>query len=579
VFATVAEKKKSEIDLYRRLLLLARPYWPHLGGLFLLGLASTPLTLLTPVPLKLAIDSVVGNKPLPKAIAACIPEYFKQSDFLLMLFIVALMLTLSLMTSVHDFVTSLLRKFTGEKLQLRFRDKLFQHLQQLSLSYHDSRGTADAVYRVQWDAPAINYISIDGLIPFVSACLQLVAMVVVIGFIDTELAIIAIAISPFLFAVAYFYRIRLRDGYSEMKHHDSRTQEVLQETLGALRVVKAFGREGDEHNRYMHHANATISAWLQITRSEGLWGGVVGFISTAGTAAVLFIGIRHVQAGVLSLGDLLLVMAYLGYLYGPLNTLGQTIIAMQSHYVGARRALAVLDEIPEVVEQTNPTPLRRARGEIMFKDVSFSYDDATNVFKHVSLKVDSRSRIGLIGRTGAGKTTIVSLLMRLYDPTAGKIFLDGINLKNYKLADLRNQFSVVLQEPVLFSRSIAENIAYGCPDSSREEVIRAAQLANAHEFISKLPKGYDTEVGERGNRLSGGERQRISIARAFLKDAPIVILDEPTSSVDVTTEENILSAIDDLLQGRTSFIVSHRLSAIKNCDTYLNIDNGQVLIN
>ena len=578
MFVKLAEIKKSDIELYRRLLLLARPYWSHLGGLFFLGLVSTPLTLLTPVPLKLAVDSVVGNKPLPNIIEKFFPEYSKEADFSLMLFIVALMLLLSLLTSVHDFVTSLLRKYTGEKLQLRFREKLFRHLQRLSLSYHNSQGTADSVYRVQWDAPAINYISIDGMIPFVSACLQLVAMVVVISFIDTELAIVALAISPFLFAVAYCYRSRLREGYREMKQHDSRTQEVLQETLGAVRVVKAFGREGDEHKRYMHNANATISAWLHITRSEGIWGVMVGFISTAGTAAVLFIGIRHVQSGVLSLGDLLLVMAYLGYLYGPLNTLGQTIIAMQSHYVSARRALAVLDEIPEVVEKANSIPLRRARGEIMFQDVSFTYDGATNVLNHVSLKVASRDRIGLIGRTGAGKTTIISLLTRLYDPTGGTIFLDGINLQDYKLADLRNQFSVVLQEPVLFSRSIAENIAYACPDASLEEVIRAAQLANAHDFIIKLPNGYDTEVGERGNRLSGGERQRISIARAFLKDAPILILDEPTSSVDVTTEENILSAIEHLLQGRTSFIIAHRLSAVKKCDTYLNIDNGHISI-
>jgi ATP-binding cassette subfamily B protein len=302
----------------------------------------------------------------------------------------------------------------------------------------------------------------------------------------------------------------------------------------------------------------------------------VGFTIAAGTAAVLFIGTVHVQAGTLTLGGLLMVMTYLAQLYGPLQTLSSMTAHMQSSLASAERAFSLLDEVPDVLEKEKAIPIQRSGGAVVFQDVSFAYEKIRPVLANVSFTIEPATRVGLTGVTGAGKTTLVSLLTRFYDPTGGTILLDGIDLRDYNLADLRNQFSIVLQEPVLFSTTIAENIAYARPGAGENEIIAAAKAANAHDFISRLPHGYGTLVGERGMRLSGGERQRISLARAFLKDSPILILDEPTSSVDVKTEALIVEATERLMRGRTTFIITHRRTLLKYCDRELIIENGRL---
>jgi ATP-binding cassette subfamily B protein len=296
-----------------------------------------------------------------------------------------------------------------------------------------------------------------------------------------------------------------------------------------------------------------------------------------GTAAALFLGVHHVQSGVLSLGELLMVMAYLGMLYEPLQTLSKKVIDVQSGLASAERAFALLDQVPEVAEVPHARPLARARGAIEMRGVSFGYGEGQEVLCGVSFVVEPGARVGMQGVTGSGKTTLVSLLTRFYDPTSGAILLDGMDIREYRLRDLRNQFSIVLQEPVLFSTSIADNIAYARPGARSRDVIAAADAANAHEFIRELPDGYDTVVGERGMRLSGGERQRIALARAFLKDAPILILDEPTSSVDTKTETAIMEASERLMQGRTSLMIAHRLSTLEHCDARFEIEYGKLL--
>jgi ATP-binding cassette subfamily B protein len=300
-------------------------------------------------------------------------------------------------------------------------------------------------------------------------------------------------------------------------------------------------------------------------------------ITAIGTAAVLFVGVRHVQLGILTLGSLLLVMGYLAQLYEPLSTISRKTASLQAHLASAERAYALLDQAPEVPQLPNPRPLVRARGTVVLRTVTFSYDGTHAVLKNVSFNVTAGTRVGIAGRTGAGKTTLVSLLTRFYDPTAGQILLDGVDLREYKLADLRNQFAIVLQEPVLFSTSIAENIGYARPGAGREEIARAARAANAHDFIVALPDGYETNVGERGMRLSGGERQRIALARAFLKDAPMLIMDEPTSSVDMKTESGIMEAMERLMRDRTTFMIAHRLTTLENCDILMVIEDGQLI--
>jgi ATP-binding cassette subfamily B protein len=288
----------------------------------------------------------------------------------------------------------------------------------------------------------------------------------------------------------------------------------------------------------------------------------------------LVIGVQQVRAGQLSLGNLLLVMAYMQQIYKPLKTLSKKTADVQSSLASAERAFALLDELPEVSERKDARRLARSAGSLLFLDVSFAYDAEHVVLHRVSFAAPPGTRVGIRGTTGAGKSTLMGLLMRFYDPTDGEITLDGVDLRDYSLADLRRQFAIVLQEPVLFSTSISENIAYGRDGATREEIVEAARLANAYDFIMELPEGFDTPVGERGMRLSGGERQRISLARAFLKDAPILILDEPTSSVDVKTEAVIMEAMQRLMQGRTTFMIAHRLDTLATCDMQIELEKG-----
>jgi ATP-binding cassette subfamily B protein len=294
-------------------------------------------------------------------------------------------------------------------------------------------------------------------------------------------------------------------------------------------------------------------------------------------ALVLFVGVGHVRAGTLTLGDLLLVMGYIGKLYDPLKTISRKAATLQIHLASLERTFAVLEQVPDVTEQPNARPLGRATGALAFHSVSFAYGPDRPVLSDVSFEIEPGTRLGIVGATGAGKTTLISLLTRFYDPTAGQIVLDGVDLRDYKLADLRRQFAVVLQEPVLFSVSVAENIAYGDPAAAPAQIVAAARAAHAHEFIERLPQGYDTPVGERGMQLSGGQRQRIALARAFLKDAPLLVLDEPTSSVDVRTETAIFEAMNRLMRGRTAFLITHRESALAACDVRLQLERGRLV--
>src|SRR6266436_633525 len=427
----------SDIALYQRLLRQARPYWLHLAGLFGIGLLASPLALLDPVPLKIVFDSVLGSHPLPAYVRAVLPSAVLGSAGALLVAI-GLLLGVAALTQLQALANRFMQAYVGERLVLGLRTQLVQHAQRLSLSYHDSKGSADSLYRIQQDAAVIDKIMVEGIIPFVAAAVTLVMMIVVTLRLDWQLALVALGVSPPLFVLSRLYRPRMRRQSRQVKKLESSALAVVQETLGAV------------------------------------------------------------------------------------------------------RAFALLDEQPEVPERTNARPIGRARGAVAFHRVSFAYGPDRPVLHDVSCDIAPGTRLGIVGATGAGKTTLISLLTRFYDPTEGQILLDDVDLREYKLADLRRQFAVVLQEPVLFSLSIADNIAYAAPGASRDQIVAAAQGANAHEFIERLPRGYDTQVGERGAQLSGGQRQRIALARAFLKDSPVLILDEPTSSVDAKTEAAIV---------------------------------------
>jgi ATP-binding cassette subfamily B protein len=542
-----------------------------------LSLISTPVALLTPLPLKIVVDSVLGDKPLPGFMQPVVPGFITSSKGMILILAVALVVIVALLAQLREICSLMLSTYTGEKLVMDFRARLFRHAQRLSFSYHDWRGTADSIYRIQYDAPAVQWITTEGIVPLVTSMVTLVSMICITALIDLQLALVALAVSPLLFLILRIYGQRLRTGWHGQKKLESSTLRVVQETLGGIRVVKAFGQEDRERERFTGKASETLRARIRLSFQEGGLGLMVGLVIAVGEAAVIFIGVRNVQAGTLTLGNLLLVMGYLAQLYRPLQSISKKVGDLQHSLASAERTFALLDQTPEVIEKPNAMPLSRAKGTLSFQNVSFAYEGNNPVLQNVSFEVDSGTRVGIAGATGAGKTTLASLLTRFYDPTSGRITLDGVDLRDYKIADLRKQFAIVLQEPVLFSTSIAENIAYANPDATYEEIVAAARAANAHEFITYLPEGYDTQVGERGMRLSGGERQRISLARAFLKDAPILILDEPTSSVDVKTEALIMEAMTRLMHERTTFMIAHRLSTLANCDVRLQIEGGRVI--
>jgi ATP-binding cassette, subfamily B, bacterial len=569
-------KSYGILTILRRLLRQVRPYWPHIGGLLLLSLLLSLLTLLVPLPLKIAVDSAIGSHPLPGFLGA-LPAAVVRSDVAVLILAAFLVMMVALFIGLVELASSVLQTYTGEKLVLSFRAQLLRHAQRLSLLYHDSRGTTDSAYRIQYDAPSLKWIVADSLPMLTTTVITLFGMLYVTFRIDWQLALVALAVSPFLFLSAWTYGRRLRARWREIYQLDSSALSVVQEALAAIRVVQAFGRETRERERFVRRSGESVRTRIRVTFIEGGFALLVGLTTAAGTAAVLFVGVRNVQAGALTLGDLLLVMGYLAQLYTLLNQLSKSNTALQSSLASAERAFSLLDEAPDVVERPDARPLEHASGAVTFGDVSFAYRENHPVLRNVSFEVDPGTRVGISGTTGAGKTTLMSLLIRFYDPTAGQVLLDGVDLRDFRIADLRNQFAIVLQEPVLFSTSIAENIAYARPGASEEEIVEAAKAANAHEFIMSLPRGYENEVGERGVSLSGGERQRIALARAFLKDAPILILDEPTSSVDTQTEAAIMEAMERLMSGRTTFMIAHRLATLANCDARLEVEDGRVV--
>ena len=566
----------NTLQILRRVLLQTKPYWLHLAGVFFLGLLATPIGLLLPLPLKIVVDSVIGGAPIPGVVAALSPDGLTSSTSLLV-FAVGLLVFVTLLDLLQALASNVLRDYAGERMVLDFRVRLFEHVQQLSLTFHDAQGVAHSTYRIQWDAPAIRWLTLDGIIPLTTAVLTFATIFLVTAYINLKLAFVALLVSPILLFLAHLHTRSLRQRWRNVQSLENSAFGVIQEVLGAMRVVSAFGQERRERERYFRRSTDSLAARFRVVWIESWLNLVLALTITLGTAAVLYLGVRDIQAGALSLGDLLLVMAYLSQLYGPLRSIGKQITSQQRYLASLERAFQLLDHPPAVLERPNARPISRARGTITCHDVSFGYDDTKPVLHNISFDIPAGTRVGITGATGAGKTTLLSLLIRSHDPSSGRILLDGVDLRDYKLDDLRAQFAIVLQEPVLFSTSLAENIAYGKPGASKEEIVAAAHAANAHDFILRMPHGYDTVVGERGMRLSGGERQRVSLARAFLKDAPVLILDEPTSSVDLQTEAAIMEAIHRLMQGRTTFMIAHRLTTLRNCNVLLMVDDGRLM--
>jgi len=551
-----------------------RPYlWPILA-LLLISLLAVPIALIFPLPIKLLVDSVLGSQPLPGYLTIFVGSQVSKS--LAISLAISILLGAAGLTYLQNLVNVWYSNKVGNRMTLDVRARLFRQMQRLSIAYHDTMGASDSAYRTLNDAPMLRSFGIDNIIPLTTSILTLAAMILVMVYLDWQLALIALLVSPLMFLLTLAFRPRIRAGWRKYRASESAAMEVAQESLSASRLVKSYGQEERKNQQLVSHYNASLSAQLKVQVDSAFYSLLVGVVTAAGLAAVLYIGIGHVQAGILTLGSLLVVNYYVTQLYTPLRNVGASILDIQMSLTGVERYRAVLDEKPDVPESPNALSLARAKGQIAFRKVSFEYTKDHPVLQDVSFSLPSGSCLGVVGPTGSGKTTLSTLMLRLFDPTEGSITLDDIDLRDYKLADLRNQFAVVHQETVLFSTTVAENIRFARPNATIDEVIAAATAAKAHGFITSLPNGYDTLVGERGMKLSGGERQRISLARAFLKNAPILILDEPTSSLDVHTESAILDTIQELMRDRTTLMIAHRPSTLRNCNMILMIENGRV---
>ena len=561
---------RSGWRVYRRLLAFSPRCRAPLLGLLALSVAPAPLALLTPLPLKIVLDNVIGDAPA-HALGWLVPGAGPPSKSATLVVAVVVVVVVVVLVEVLFLATEVLGAWVGERLRLDLRTRLFHRAQRLSLAYHDTVGTADSVCRIEQDATAVKYIPTSGMTPVVTAVLTLVGMFVVTFRIDAQLAVLALLVSPVLYVATRASAQRLRTMWTDAMVLESSAMAVVSEVLGSLRVVKAFGGEHREQERFSNRCGESARVHVRIAVLDRGFAMLVGLILGIGSAAALYIGTNHVREGRITSGDLVLVMAYITALYAPLKTIATTVGNLQMAFAAAERAFDLLDEPPEVVERPNARRLTRARGHLAFEGLTFGYPGGDLVLQDVSFEIPAGSRVGIAGATGAGKTTLASLLTRFYDPLDGRILLDGVDLRDYRLEDLRHQFAIVLQDSVLFSTSIAENIAYARPDASSADIVAAARAADAHRFVARLPDGYDTVVGERGVTLSGGERQRIAIARAFLRDAPILMLDEPTSALDVATEASVMEAMERLMVGRTTFLISHRHSTLASCGLLLRV--------
>jgi ATP-binding cassette subfamily B protein len=557
------------MSIYRRVLRYYRPFWAQTIFGLLLSLAGIGLNLLKPWPLKIIVDHIL---PHPN------DAYWVLGPATRAILTLCLALVLlQFLWGIVNWGTNYLFVKIGLQALLKLRTDLYAYLQSLSLKYHDARRSSDSSFRVAYDSQSIQTIYNKGFTNIFASIITLIGTFAVMVRIDWQLTLLSLAIVPLLLGAIYFFADRIRRESTFIQEQESAVLTQAQEGLSSIRMVHAFGREEWEVRQFHQQASQSLQANLRLTLTNVNSALVISTLMVIGTAAMYYVGTLHVLAGTLTLGSLLVFSAYLLMLYQPLESLTYTTWAMEGATAGAKRCFEVLDGQDDVVDSPDAIAIAEANGALQFHHVSFGYAHDRQVLHDVDLRIDTNQIAALVGGTGAGKSTLLSLVPRFYDPTAGSVTLDGRDLRQITKKSLRAQVGMVLQDTLLFSTTIRENIAYGCPDASEQEIVDAARRAQADEFIRALPNGYTSLVGERGGHLSVGQRQRIGIARAFLKNAPILLLDEPTSALDPTTESAIMDTIKELMRGRTTLIVTHRLATIHNVDRIVVLERGCVV--
>ena len=566
----------EQVPLIRWTLAFLTPYRKRVALLSALLFAQIGLSALQPWPLKVVIDYVLVGHPMPEPFARWLAAIHGGRPILLLITLVAAGV---LVQVAHELVAAFgtqVQVDMGQRMVYTLRYRLFQHLQALGLHHHITTNTGDAVYRVDVDAYSIENLVVSGVFPLATSAITLLVMFVILLKLDVTVALLSLIVVPFLYLCLRYYMSTLVANEERVKEHESKLIDRLLESFGAMRLVKSFAREPYEAERYAKAGDQTMNARIALTWRQSLFSVVVTAITILGTGLVLVVGGMHVMSGQMTIGSLIVVIAYLAAVYNPLSAIAHTTGQLQGAVAGAKRVRAMFDLLPETLDAPDAVDAADLRGEIRFEGVGFHYPDGTAVLHDITFDAKPGQMIALVGLTGAGKTTLVSLIPRFYDTTAGRVLVDGVNVRGYRIRSLRERVAIVLQEPVLFSGTIADNLRYGRLDATMDDIENAARAAHAHEFISRLPKGYDTEIAEAGGGLSGGERQRLSVARAILKNAPILILDEPTSSLDAISEEIVFGALRRLRAGRTTIVIAHRLSTVRDADQILVLDGGRI---
>jgi len=568
--------------IYRRVL---KYYRGFLGrSLIALGFsfAAIGLNLLKPWPFKIIVDQILPGRSnvfqfaFPPLFGSAIKTPALDSTQAIALLCLA-MVIIQLLWSLLSLASNYMFVKIGLQSLLRLRTELYAHLQRLSLKFHDTRRSADSSFRVAYDSQSVQTIYNKGFTNIIGSGVTLLGTFAVMLRLDWQLTLLSLAIVPLLIGTIYFFAKRIRTQSTTIQEQDSALLTQTQEGLSSIRMVHAFGREEFEVSQFREQAHGSLQANLRLTMTSVKSGLVISTLIAVGTAAMYYVGSLHVLAGTLSLGVLLVFIAYLVMLYQPLESLTYTAWAMEGATAGARRCFEILDSRDDVIDSPTAIAIEKTNGAIVFQNVTFGYESDREILTDVNLEIAPNQIIALVGGTGAGKSTLLSLVPRFYDPTAGRLTLDVRDIREVTKKSLRQQIAIVLQDTLLFSTTVRENIAYGRPDATEEEIREAAQRAQADEFISQLSNGYESQVGERGGHLSVGQRQRIGIARAFLKDAPILLLDEPTSALDPTTESAIMETIKELMRGRTTIIITHRIATIHNVDQIVVLENGRVV--
>ena len=548
-----------------------KPYWPAFS--FALGqvLFISALELLKPWPLKIIIDNVLSGKPLPWGPAV------GWSPHRLLLFscigLVIVYVVLGGLNILNNYTTIRI----GQGMVNDLRRDLYSHLQRLSLSFYHRQQLGDLMYRITADTMGIQTLTMNGLFAILSASVLLGGMLIVMFWVDWYLTLLALAVCPALFCAIALLNKKMSLAATEAHQKGSTVYSVVQRTLSGMRVIQAFTKEEDEGRRFLQASTESLAAELRLYNLQNFYYAVVNLTIAAGTATILWVGTRHVLAGDLSVGEMIVFTSYLASLYGPINSIFQTYGLVQSAKAGVRRAFEILESEERLPDGSRVFQPLGPRGQISFEDVSFGYDGSQAVLKKINLHVAAGKKIAIVGPTGAGKSTLVSLLPRFYDPQSGRVKIDGVDIREFELKSLRQKIAMILQPPLVFPLTIRENIAYGRPDASMEEIVFAAQVAQVHEFVEQLPQKYETVVSEQGSTLSEGQKLRLTIARGILLNAPILILDEPTSSVDSETEALIMEGLEQWMADRTTFIIAHRLSTVRQADLILVLRDGHIV--